>query len=222
MHQVTRLSLVAIFSTAAALAAVRGCAVRSQELRPPPGWKVQSDKPTDKPAYLRRDAAGVAHDDRRRFDPYDPAYVAEGRFAIETEVFLFPGDSQEGYGLFTGGKELDGAAATYTAFLLRRDGSAGIAARTGGQGRVVRDWVKHDAIIPGDQKDSVKNVLRIVADAADVTFEVNGKSVVTAPRGDLAIDGTFGFRAGEDINLHVSRLDLTRPLAPPRKRSAKP
>ena len=153
---------------------------------------------------------------------YDPAYVAEGRFAIETEVFLFPGDSQEGYGLFTGGKELDGAAATYTAFLLRRDGSAGIAARTGGQGRVVRDWVKHDAIIPGDQKDSVKNVLRIVADAADVTFEVNGKSVVTVPRGDLAIDGTFGFRAGEDINLHVSRLDLTRPLAPPRKRPAKP
>jgi hypothetical protein len=84
----------------------------------------------------------------------------------------------------------------------------------------VKDWVKHDAIVPGDQKDSVKNVLRIVADAADVTLEVNGKPVVTVPRADLAIDGTFGFRAGEDINLHVSRLDLTRPLAPPRKRPA--
>ncbi|HEX2445408.1 MAG TPA: hypothetical protein VHJ77_15795 [Vicinamibacterales bacterium] len=221
MHQVTRLSLVVIFSSAAALAAVRGCAVRSQELKPPPGWKVQSDKPTDKPAYYVEMPPGWHMTTGAASILYDPAYVADGRFAIETEIFLFPGDSQDGYGLFTGGKELDGGAATYTAFLLRRDGSAGIAARTGGQGRVVRDWVKHDAILPGDQKDSVKNVLRIVAEAADVTFEVNGKPVLTLPRGDLAIDGTFGFRAGDDINVHVSRLDLTRPLAPPRKRAAK-
>jgi hypothetical protein len=220
MHQVTRLSLVVIFSIAGALGAVRGCAVRSQELKPPPSWKVQSDRPTDKPAYYVEMPPGWHMTTGAASILYDPAYVADGRFAIETEVFLFPGDSQDGYGLFTGGNELDGAAPSYTAFLLRRDGSAGIVARAGGKGRVIRDWVKHDAIVPGDQKDSVKNVLRIVADAGDVIFEVNGKPVVTVPRGDLAIDGTFGFRAGEDINLHVSRLDLTRPLAPPRKRPA--
>jgi hypothetical protein len=222
MHQVTRLSLVVIFSSAAAVAAVRGSAVGSQDLKAPPSWKVQSDKPTDKPAYYVEMPPGWHMTTGPASILYDPAYVADGRFAIETEIFLFPGASQDGYGLFTGGRELDGAAATYTAFLVRRDGSAGIAARAGGQRRIVKEWVKHDAILPGDQKDSVKNVLRIVAEAADVTFEVNGKPVVTVPRGDLAIDGTFGFRAGEDINLHVSRLDITRLLAPPRKGAAKP
>jgi hypothetical protein len=222
MHQIARLSLVVIFSVAAGLCAVRGCAVRSQELKPPPEWRVQSDKPTDKPAYYVEMPPGWHVTTGAPSILYDPSYVADGRFAIETEMFLFPGDSQDGYGLFAGGTDLDGKAPAYTAFLLRRDGSAGIVARAKGQGRVVREWVKHDAVTPGDQKDSVKNVLRIVAESAEVTFEVNGKPVVTVQRNELAVDGTFGFRVGNDVNLHVSRLDLTRPFAPPRKRAARP
>ncbi len=148
---------------------------------------------------------------------HDPAYVAEGRFALETEIFLFPGTSQEGYGLFAGGKQLDGDP-VYVAFLLRRDGSAAIESRTGGQSTPVRAWTRHDSIKPGDSKEPVANVLRVVAEAADVTLEVNGKPVLTVPRGDVGLDGAFGFRAGADVNLHVSRLDLTRPLAPPRRR----
>jgi hypothetical protein len=79
-------------------------------------------------------------------------------------------------------------------------------------------WTRHDAVKPGDAKEPVANVLRVVAEAAEVTMEVNGKPVLSVPRGEVELDGLFGFRAGADVNLHASRLDATRLLAPPRKK----
>jgi hypothetical protein len=36
------------------------------------------------------------------------------------------------------------------------------------------------------------------------------------PRADLKLDGAFGFRVGQGLNLHVVRLDYTSKLAPAR------
>ena len=186
-------------------------------LVPPASWRVRSDSAPDKPIYYVEMPPGWHITTGPGSILHDPTYVAQGRFALETEIFLFPGTSQEGYGLFAGGKQLDGDP-VYVAFLLRRDGSAAIESRAGGQSTPVRAWTRHDSIKPGDSKEPVANVLRIVAEAADVTLEVNGKPVLTVPRGDVTLDGAFGFRAGADVNLHVSRLDVTRLLAPPRKK----
>lgn len=186
-------------------------------LAPPASWRVRSDSAPDKPIYYVEMPPGWHITTGPGSILHDPTYVAQGRFALETEIFLFPGTSQEGYGLFAGGTQLDGDA-VYVAFLLRRDGSAAIESRAGGQSTPVRAWTRHDSIKPGDSKEPVANVLRIVAEAADVTLEVNGKPVLTVPRADVTLDGAFGFRAGADVNLHVSRLDVTRLLAPPRKK----
>src|SRR5688572_22612749 len=53
-----------------------------------------------------------------------PSALPRGNFRLEAETFLFPGESQEGYGLFLGGAGIEPAAATpsYVAFLVRRDG----------------------------------------------------------------------------------------------------
>jgi hypothetical protein len=139
-----------------------------------------------------------------------------GNFSLEAEVFLFPGESAEEYGLFLGGQEIDASAAPeYAAFVLRRDGHAAVLRRHSGETTALADWQRHEAILPGAVKgDPVKNVVRVDADALTATLSVNGAKVAAVPRADLKLDGRIGFRIGKDMNLHITTLNVTRKLAP--------
>jgi hypothetical protein len=51
---------------------------------------------------------------------------------------------------------------------------------------------------------------------------LNGETVLTLPRGELALDGVTGFRVGAGLNLHLTTLDVasdsgTRRWAPARE-----
>lgn len=159
----------------------------------PPGWHI-----TTGPAALL----------------YHPDYAAKGNFSVEAEIFLFPGESQEEYGVFLGGRSLDSRdAASYVAFVGRRDGKGAIIRQPGKT--LVVDWKTNDGILPHPGGDATaKNVLRVDVNATDVVFHANGKEVATIPREGLTLDGAFGFRIGQNINIHASRLDLTQKLAP--------
>lgn len=157
----------------------------------PPGWHV-----TTGPATLL----------------YHPEYQTKGNFALEAEIFLFPGESQEEYGVFLGGKGLaPSETPSYVSFVARRDGKGAIIRRGG---TAIVDWRANEAILPNATKDAVKNVLRVDVNANDVVFMANGKEVAKIARAGLNLDGYFGFRFGKDMNVHASRLDLTHKLAP--------
>ena len=157
----------------------------------PPGWHV-----TTGPATLL----------------YHPDYQTKGNFAVEAEIFLFAGESQEEYGVFLGGKGLaPSETPSYVSFVARRDGKGAIIRRGG---TPIVQWTENDAILPNTGKDPVKNVLRVDVNANDIVFTANGKEVAKIPRAGLNFDGYFGFRFGKDINVHASRLDLTHKLAP--------
>jgi hypothetical protein len=148
---------------------------------------------------------------------FEPTVSMRGRFAIESEAFLFPGTSAEGFGVFVGGRDLDGVA-RYLAFLIRRDGSAAVERREGGTTTLLKPWTRHTAIVAhaGDDKSTARNLLRIEAESASLVFLVNGAKVLEVPRtGDVA-DGVLGLRIGAGLNLHVTNLDATRKLALPR------
>ena len=147
---------------------------------------------------------------------FEPSYAARGRYVLESESFLFPGDSTSGHGVFVGGQDLD-SRPRYVAFLIRRDGSAAIEAVEAGRATTLHPWTKSPAVLPGVPKDTAKNVIRVEAEAAAVTFLVNGEKVAEVPRADARFDGVVGLRAGSDLNLHVTNLDLTHRLALPRK-----
>lgn len=161
----------------------------------PPGWHV-----TTGPGVIVFDA-------RKR---------AEGRFVVEAEMFLFPGASQEGYGVFVGGADLEGGRPGYTAFVVRRDGSAAVVQRRAGADTLLLPWTRHEAVVAHPGQGTTKNVLRIVADAATVTFLANDRELVTLPRSPLRLEGVIGLRVGAGVNVHASRFDLTYRLAPPR------
>ena len=50
----------------------------------------------------------------------------------------------------------------------------------------------------------VKNGLRVDVTATTVTTSVNGAQVAAVPRQDVGADGRFGFRVGNDMNLHIT------------------
>jgi hypothetical protein len=148
---------------------------------------------------------------------YHPAHVAEDRYALEMEFFFFPGPPDAADGFFVGGRSLDGTPA-FTAFVIRRDGSAGAIRRVDGVTTQLRAWVKHPAVVAQRGDSVVKNVIRLAAERDSVAFLVNGTEVFRLARSAAPMDGVFGLRAGPGTNLHISRLDHTRYLAEPRAR----
>jgi hypothetical protein len=163
----------------------------------PPGWHV-----TTGPGALLYPAA---------------AHTLRDNFRLEAEIFLFPGTTQNEYGIFVGGTGLDGSAPAYAAFVVRRDGQAAILRRTPTGFTPVVDWMTSDAVVPhpGGTSGTAKNVLGIDAGPTEITFTANGKPIAKIARTAVPVEGVFGFRVGADVNLHVSTLDVTHRLAPP-------
>src|SRR3990167_3205028 len=81
---------------------------------------------------------------------YHPGHNIDGpaatrSFVVRSEIFLFP-DSENGeYGVFLAGKSLSTDAREYLAFLLRRDGSAAVLHRAGGEMHEVWPWTAADS-----------------------------------------------------------------------------
>ncbi len=158
----------------------------------PPGWHVTSGP------------AGIY---------WDPGATASGTFRLEMEVFLFdPQGRREAFGLFLGGRDLDGAGQEYTYFLIREGGQFILKERRGSDAPTIQGWTSHNAIAAyADRGDevSVKNVLAVEAGTETVRFLVNDTEVARMPRSELQLDGIYGFRVNHALNLHISRLEVS-------------
>jgi uncharacterized protein YndB with AHSA1/START domain len=155
----------------------------------PPGWHITSG-----PAAIY----------------YDPAQLATGEFRLESQTFLFPpGERREGYGFFFGGKDLESDSASYTYFLLRRDGRYLIKQRTGSATKELVPWTEHAAIVkhPGGD-DTAKNEMAIETNGANVDFLVNGQRVHSLPRTAAPTDGLVGLRVNHEVNIHITYLSI--------------
>jgi hypothetical protein len=70
---------------------------------------------------------------------------------------------------------------------------------------------------PQAGEETVANLVRVTVDRDSVHFHLNGERVAALGKAGLETDGRFGFRIGRDLNLHITNLDLTQRLAPPRR-----
>jgi len=119
----------------------------------------------------------------------------------------------EGYGLFLGGRDLEGPGQAYTYFLVREDGSYLIKRREGEQTtEITRGWVPHRAIHQLDEKGTATNLLEIDSkrDPTKIAFKVNGEAVFTAEAGTFNADGIVGVRANHNLDLHIDGFDVHR------------
>jgi hypothetical protein len=165
-------------------------------VRMPPGW------------HITMGPGGVL---------FDPRYFAEGQFTLESEVFHFPNSSNGEYGFFVGGTDLEGGGARYVSFALRGDGSAAAWERRAGETQMLSEWRGAEAVISTDGKGMVRNLMRLVVTKKEAILRANGLDVLILPREAIPLDGQFGFRVGQGVNLHITTLDATHRLAPTRQ-----
>jgi len=145
------------------------------------------------------------------------ADTVSGQFGVEATVWQFASDThrdhREGFGLFIGGRDLDGAGQRYTYFLIRDDGQFLVKRRQGDSTWTVQAWTPSAAIVnpapnpaPGA---STENVLAIRVGAGSVSFLVNGKEVYTTERSNVDSDGVAGYRMNHNLNVHLGPLVKT-------------
>jgi hypothetical protein len=195
------------------LAALSATSLSAQDKRPE-GWRVRLDDPGPDSTKLvfTAMAPGFHVTTGPAVILWNPATTARGAFKAETNIFLFKPASghAEAYGLFVGGADLDAANESYTYFLVRNDGQYLVKKRAGKDTRDVIPWTRSPAIKLFDGKEeSVANLLTVAAGPTTVDFLINGTKVASRPRADVTTDGIVGLRVNHNLNLHVSRLEVT-------------
>ena len=120
----------------------------------------------------------------------------------------------EGYGLFMGGRALDGAEQAYTYFLVRGDGKFIIKRREGEKlTQYTNGWQPSPAVRKVDAKGAATNLLEIDAksDPQRVSFKVNGKEVHSVPAQKMDhLKGIVGLRVNHNLDVHIEGFEVHR------------
>ena len=180
----------------------------------PKGWKMRVDRSTsasdpDAPGAIKFVQAGSGF---HATNPqaavfFNPANTATGTYTLKgTFTLLKPSGHTNYYGLVFGGSSLDGAAQSYTYFLVAQDGTWLVKKR---EGEVASD------VIPKKASDAVKkpgtdgrsvNALEVRVGADKIDYVVNGTVVQSAPKTGVKTDGIYGIRVNHMLEVSVDGL----------------
>jgi len=145
---------------------------------------------------------------------YRAQHAGSGPFhTLATFTQTKPSKHAEGYGLFVGGKALDGPGQRYLYFLVRQDGSYLIKRRDGeSTSDVSKGWVPSAAVKKPDAKGTATNLLEVdhKRDPSRVAFLVNGKEVYATDARGMSLDGIVGIRTNHNLDVHIEGFDVHR------------
>ena len=119
----------------------------------------------------------------------------------------------EGYGLFYGGKALDGKGQKYTYFLVRQDGTYLVKQRDGEKTtEITKGWVASPAVHKTGEKGTATNLLEIdhKRDPGKVVFMVNSEPVYSLDAKATNDNGAVGIRVNHNLDLHIEGFDVHR------------
>jgi hypothetical protein len=180
----------------------------------PAGWTVRADRGDAAEAKIVTMGKGLHVTTGPAIILYRADKDGSGPFhTLATFTQTKPSKHAEGYGLFVGGKGLDGAGQHYLYFLVRQDGSYLIKRRDGEKtSDVSKGWVPSDAIRKPDAKGSATNLLEVdnKRDPSRVAFLVNGTEVYATDAKAMALDGIVGIRQNHNLDVHIEGFDVHR------------
>jgi hypothetical protein len=196
------------------LAVLASASLSAQSDKRPDGWRVRLDNPgpDSTKVVFSTMAPGWHITTGPAVILWNPTTTAKGAYKAETNIHLFKPASEhaEAFGLFVGGANLDAENESYTYFMIRNDRQYLVKQRAGKETKDVIPWTKSPAINLFDGKsESAANLLTIVATPATVDFLINGTKVASKPRAEVPADGIVGLRVNHNLNLHVSKLEVT-------------
>jgi hypothetical protein len=178
----------------------------------PAGWQARLDRPNASVANVRfvgmDDGYHVVLGPSGIF--YNPTQRAQGRYTVRASFTQNqPAQHPEAYGLFVGGRELDGAEQEYLYFLVRQDGRYLIKRRVGSETPTVREWTEHSAVKRTPAGGTATNELAVDVGPQHLRFLVNGTEVARVDNTpQLNTDGIVGLRINHNLDLHVGPLTV--------------
>ena len=202
----------------------------------PAGWQVRADRST---SATDPDGAGdikfvTIPGGFRATNPtaaiyWNPANTAKGDYTLRgTFKLLEPSGHTNFYGLFVGGRALEGMDQNYLYFTVAQDGSFLVRKRAGdrmpdpnapargrgGRGpQAITENVQratHDAVRKPGADGTSTNTLEIRVAGNTLNFVVNGTVVHTMPKGDLMTDGIYGIRVNHLLNVEITDFGLAK------------
>jgi hypothetical protein len=186
---------------------------------PPPGWKMRVDRST---SASDPDAAGAIkfvtmgsgfHATNPQAAVYwNPANTATGNYTLKgTFVLQKPSGHTNYYGLVFGGNGLEGAAQSYTYFMVAQDGSWLVKRRDGDVAKDVLPKGMNDAVKKPDASGKSTNALEVRVQADKIDYVVNGTVVGSSPKTAVArADGLTGIRVNHQLEVHIDGLAVTK------------
>jgi hypothetical protein len=188
----------------------------------PPGWNARVDRPdrgqsTDQVRFTTM-GSGFHVALGPHVILWNPANTASGNFRVTASFAQSkqPPGHGEAFGLFLGGRDLEGEGQTYLYFIIRKAGDFEIRHRSGSEIHDVLPWTPDEAVMKPDADGRAKNTLTIEAGSVAVRFFVNGTQVASLDRATVdstgGIDGVAGLRFSHNLDVHVEgfRVDPIR------------
>lgn len=181
----------------------------------PTGFALRLDSPDASPADFRVEQsdsgltvttgpAGILY-------PTDAAHRLSGDYSVSATVRqLEPSQHPEAYGIFIGGRDLQGETQRYTYFLVRQDGKVLIKQRLATETPTLLPWTETTAVrVPGSGRGGNTLAVRVAGDAA--VFLVNDTEVARIPRAQLETEGVVGYRVNHNLRVQLGPLRVTQP-----------
>ena len=197
---------VALATTAAVAQAQAG-----RNLERPTHWKVKSADATEeaeRPFVVMRPGWHIFSGPGALL--WQPASFASGDYSITSEVFLFPPDVGAPYGVFLGGRELEGESSAYLSFEIRNDRRFRVAQHTGMRVQELVPWTEHADIgsVEPTNGSPVENQLAVDVRDGVVAFYINEVRVAELPRLGMPTDGAIGLAVGAGLSVHFTTLGI--------------
>ncbi len=180
----------------------------------PLGYFGRTDRPTQKLSEAKYAKSGTGWEVTTgpAHILWNPKNKATGNYTVSaTFDQLETPKHPESYGLFIGGRDLEGPNQSYLYFLVRGSGEAFAQTRKGDvlTGRLA--WQKSAAVPMADANGKGTYTLSMRVAGDWVHFLVNGKAVAALPKTDMPTDGIYGIRINHNLHVHATPVAITRP-----------
>lgn len=143
---------------------------------------------------------------------YSPADTASGSYTLSTTIQQLERPRHpEAFGVFIGGRGLDGPDQTYTYFLVRGAGEVFAQVRTGTTLRNLIPWSRNAAIPVADTAGRASYRFDVRVGSDSVRLVVNGSQVGAVAAAGLPVNGIAGLRINHNLHAHATPPRITRP-----------
>lgn len=220
MRHLRRAWCAAAIAAAAMAAPATVSAQSGHNLERPEHWKVRydgSDEAAERNFVVMRPGWHVYAGPGGLL--WDPGRFASASYAVKSTIYLFPeGDPERSgstrvdtpFGLFLGGRDLEGDEPTYVSFLVDNAGRFRIARHTGDEVQDVVPWAGNDAVavLADPAASPAENVLEVDVRGEQTIFYISGEPVAELPSADVSLEGLIGLSAGEGLSLHITEIAI--------------